>query len=50
MFGYQNILEVIKNGVNPLVKGATIAQSTVHKEEKTKDFKVFVCHSSMCRC
>lgn len=37
-FGYQDVLEVIKNGVSPLVKGATDARQTTHKKEK-KDFK-----------
>lgn len=39
LFGNQDVLEVIKNGVNPFVEGATTAQRTVHKEEKMKDFK-----------
>lgn len=30
---------MIKNCVNPLVEGAMVAQRTMHKEEKTKDFK-----------
>lgn len=39
LFGYQYILEVIENYVNPLVEGATDAQRTAHKEEKMKDLK-----------
>lgn len=39
MFGYQDVLEVIQNDVNPLIKAATDAQRTAHKKEKTKDFK-----------
>lgn len=39
-WSYQDVLEVIKNMVNPLVQGATNAQQAMHKEEKKKDFKV----------
>lgn len=39
MFGYQDILKVIKKGANPLVEGATDAQQATHKQEKKKDFK-----------
>ena len=37
--GYQDILEVIKNGVTPFVEGATDAQRSRHKEEKMKCYK-----------
>lgn len=37
LFGYQDVLEVIKNGVTPHVEGATAARKTTHKEEKTND-------------
>lgn len=39
LFGYQYLLDVINNGVTPLVEGAPVAQRTTHNEEKTKDFK-----------
>lgn len=39
LFGYQNVLEVIKNGVNPLDQGTTDARRATHKEERKKDFK-----------
>ena len=39
LFSYQDILEVIKNGVTPLLTDATDAQQASHKEEKKKDFK-----------
>lgn len=38
-FGYKYVLDVIKNGINPLVKGATDAQRTTHKKEKINDLK-----------
>ena len=45
MFGYQDVLEVVKNVVNPLVEGATDAQRETHKEKKKKDFKaLFLIH------
>ena len=34
MFGYQDVLEVIKNGVTPRVECATGAQRTAHKKDK----------------
>lgn len=40
LFCYQDVLEVIKNDVNPLVEGAIVEQKTAHKEEKMKYFKV----------
>lgn len=39
LFRYQYVLEVIKNNVTPLVKGATVAQRTLQEEEKIKDYK-----------
>lgn len=33
LFGYQDVLKVIKNDVNPLVEGATDAQQASYKEE-----------------
>ena len=39
LFGYQDVLEVIKNGVSLLVEDATDAQRATHKEEKKKDCK-----------
>lgn len=48
LFSYQSGLEVIKNGVNSLVKGATVAEQATHKEHKKKDFKVlFLIHQCM---
>lgn len=45
LFGYQDVLEVIKNGVSPLAEGETDAQLAMHKEEKKKDFKtLFLIH------
>lgn len=38
LFDYQDILEVVKNCVNPLVEGVTDAQRATHKEEKKKYF------------
>ena len=39
LFGYQVVLEVVKNGLTPLVESATVPWRTSHKEEKTKDYK-----------
>lgn len=39
LFDYQDVLEVIKNGVATLVEGATDPHRSKHKEEETKDFK-----------
>lgn len=39
LFGYQDVLEMIKNEVTTLVEDATDAQRSKHKKEKTKDFK-----------
>lgn len=45
LFGYQDFLEVIKNGVSPLIVGATDAQRATHKKEKKKNFKaLFLIH------
>lgn len=40
VFGYQDVLEVVKNEVTTLVEGAIYAQRSKHNEEKTKDYKV----------
>ena len=46
LFGYQDVLEVIKDGVTSLVEGATDAQKATFKEEKKKDYKaLFLIHS-----
>lgn len=37
VFGYQYILKVIKNYVNPLVEGDIVAQRAMHKEDKAGD-------------
>lgn len=43
LFDYQDVLDVIKNSVNPLVKGVTLEQrASSHKEEKNKDFKTLI--------
>lgn len=42
LFGYQDVLEVIKNGVTPLIQNATGAHQVMHKEEKKKDFKALL--------
>lgn len=48
LFGYHDILEVIKNDVTPLVQNATEAQQTTYKEEKKKDYKaLFLIHQSV---
>lgn len=45
LFDYQDVLEVIKNGVTPLVTGVTDAQQATHKKEKKKDLKtLFLIH------
>ena len=36
LFGYQDVFEVIKNGVTPLFQNATEAQQATHKEEKKR--------------
>lgn len=46
LFGYQDVLEVIKDGVTSLVEAATDAQKAAFKEEKKKDYKaLFLIHS-----
>ena len=45
VFGYQDVLEMIKNRVNPLVACATDVQQATYKKEKKKDFKaLFLIH------
>lgn len=45
LFGYQNVLEVIKNDVISLVQDTTETRQETHKEEKKKDFKaLFLIH------
>lgn len=34
VFGYQDVLEVIKNGMSPIENDATTAQKYVHKENE----------------
>ena len=36
LFGYQEVFEVVNDGVTPLGKEATAAQQTTFKEEKKK--------------
>ena len=46
LFGYQEVLEIINNGVTPLRAEATEAQKATFKEEKKKDYKaLFLIHS-----
>lgn len=40
LFYYQDVLELIKNEVTPLVEGTTDTQQSKHKEDKMRDFKV----------
>lgn len=47
LFDYQDALKVIKNGVIPFVEGATVAQRTSYKEEKTVDHKALY-HINQC--
>lgn len=45
LFDYRDVLEVIKNRVNPLIEGATDTQRATYKEYKKKDFKaLFLIH------
>lgn len=45
LFDYQDVLEVIKNGVTSLVEDTPIAQRTLHKEDKTKYCKaLYIIH------
>lgn len=48
LFDYQDVLEVIKNNVNPLVEVATVTKKITHKKEKKEDFKVlYLIHQSV---
>ncbi|KAK2410801.1 hypothetical protein QL285_046143 [Trifolium repens] len=40
IFGFQEVQEVVENGVTPLVENATEAQRTEHRAMNKKDFKV----------
>lgn len=45
LFGYQDVLEVIKNGVTPLFQNVIEAKQATHKEEKKNDYKaLFLIH------
>nr|XP_004516686.1 uncharacterized protein LOC101512199 [Cicer arietinum] len=39
LFGYQDVLDMITNGITPLGKEATAAQQAKFKEDKKKDYK-----------
>ncbi|KAK2410740.1 hypothetical protein P8452_71582 [Trifolium repens] len=39
IFEFQEVQEVVENGVNPLAENATEAQRTEHRALKKKDFK-----------
>ncbi|XP_050918413.1 uncharacterized protein LOC127135821 [Lathyrus oleraceus] len=46
LFGYQEVLEIVVNGVTQLGAEATDIQRATHKEEKKKDYKtLFLIHS-----
>ncbi|XP_050877523.1 uncharacterized protein LOC127081294 [Lathyrus oleraceus] len=46
LFGYQEVLEIVVNGVTQLGAEATDIQRATHKEEKNKDYKaLFLIHS-----
>src|SRR4051812_33086473 len=42
LFGYEDVLEVIENEVNPLAAYATGAQKAARMEEKKKDYKALL--------
>lgn len=48
LFGYQDVLKVLKNMDNVLVEGAKEAQLEIHKEKKNKDFKAIFFYPSVC--
>ncbi|XP_073224917.1 uncharacterized protein [Cicer arietinum] len=46
LFGYQDVLDMITDGITPLGKEATAAQQAKFKEDKKKDYKaLFLIHS-----
>ncbi|XP_073221582.1 uncharacterized protein [Cicer arietinum] len=46
LFGYQDVLDMITDGITPLGKEATTAQEAKFKEDKKKDYKaLFLIHS-----
>ncbi|XP_073220427.1 uncharacterized protein [Cicer arietinum] len=46
LFGYQDVLDMITDGITPLGKEATAAQEVKFKEDKKKDYKaLFLIHS-----
>ncbi|XP_073221577.1 uncharacterized protein [Cicer arietinum] len=46
LFGYQDVLDMITDGITPLGKEATAAQQAKFKEDKKKDYKaIFLIHS-----
>ncbi|XP_045802838.1 uncharacterized protein LOC123896506 [Trifolium pratense] len=48
LFNYQDVMDQVTNGVDPLTEGATENQRTQHKELKKKDFKaLFIIHQSV---
>lgn len=46
MFGFQETLEVVTNGVHELVQNANDAQRVIHKNAKKKGCKVAFCIQS----
>ncbi|MCI03523.1 hypothetical protein A2U01_0024563, partial [Trifolium medium] len=48
VFGYQDVMDQVSNGVEPILDTATEAEKLVHKEIKKKDFKaLFIIHQSV---
>ncbi|XP_045810509.1 uncharacterized protein LOC123904949 [Trifolium pratense] len=48
LFNYQDVMEQVISGVEPLSEGATEVQRTQHKELKKKDYKaLFIIHQSV---
>lgn len=48
IFGFQEVLEIVKNGVEELEEGATMVQREVHRESKKKYYKaLFLIHQCL---
>jgi hypothetical protein len=54
VFGYQDVMDQVTNGVEPITESSTDAEKATHKELKKKDFKaLFIIHQSVspdCKC
>ena len=46
LFGFQDTLDVVINGVSKLAENTTEAQRTIHKESNKKDCKTSFCIQS----